>query len=575
MGRMLSRKEIAQRIMQLPPRQRREAAALALKAYGPAHSAQRIRPHIEYQDRPIEWITEKLGIPERTLRWSINPGYDAHSWDGTEDPLIRVAETLVAGEDVGVESATGTGKSYVLALLTLWFLACHEDARVYSYAPKEDQLRLYMWTEIRSLWPLFQALFPSASLTDLRLRMDGRSDKWGAVGYAVQVRSGEKSATGAQGAHAPHMLLITEETPGIDASVMAALENTATAPHNLRLAVGNPDSEHDTLHQFCLSPGVKHIRISALDHPNVVCSDPNIVPGAVSQKAITHRRHRYGVDDRMYLSRVRGISPAEAENSLIRRVWCDEAVARYSDATYRVGLPALGVDVANSEGGDKAALAYGLGACLLELDSFPCPDANALGRMVRLRARLEGVDERHVGVDSVGVGAGTVNEMKRLGMLVQSLNGGARPEVRVELPNEDEEDERPILPEEQFNNLRSQMWWQMRLDLQHGKIALPDDEELLRDLTVPTWETSKGKVTVEPKEKIKARLGRSPDKGDAAVYWNWVRNRNRLPKAEENEHVDAWSAEALAHEADIRRRSRPPRGRKGPDAYYPELGGVI
>lgn len=28
---------------------------------------------------------------------------------------------------------------------------------------------------------------------------------------------------------------------------------------------------------------------------------------------------------------------------------------------------------------------------------------------------------------------------------------------------------------------------------------------------------------VESKENIKKRLGRSPNKGDSVVYWNWVR----------------------------------------------------
>lgn len=67
------------------------------------------------------------------------------------------------------------------------------------------------------------------------------------------------------------------------------------------------------------------------------------------------------------------------------------------------------------------------------------------------------------------------------------------------------------------------MWWQLRLDLQHGLIALPDDEELIADLVTPTWEPRGGKIVVESKETIKGRLGRSPDKGDACAYGNYVR----------------------------------------------------
>ena len=77
------------------------------------------------------------------------------------------------------------------------------------------------------------------------------------------------------------------------------------------------------------------------------------------------------------------------------------------------------------------------------------------------------------------------------------------------------------------------MYWKLRTDLQRGHIALPDDRELFDDLTTPTWFTRNGKILVEPKEKIRERLGRSPDKGDAVVMWNWVRSRPVFEKPEE------------------------------------------
>jgi hypothetical protein len=39
------------------------------------------------------------------------------------------------------------------------------------------------------------------------------------------------------------------------------------------------------------------------------------------------------------------------------------------------------------------------------------------------------------------------------------------------------------------------------------------------------WTTRNGKIAVESKDDIIKRLRRSPNKGDAAVYWNWVRRR--------------------------------------------------
>ncbi|MGW9410285.1 MULTISPECIES: hypothetical protein [Streptomyces] len=53
-----------------------------------------------------------------------------------------------------------------------------------------------------------------------------------------------------------------------------------------------------------------------------------------------------------------------------------------------------------------------------------------------------------------------------------------------------------------------------------SEVMLPPDDELLADLTAPTWDTTTGvppKIRVETKEDLVKRMGRSPDKGDAVV----------------------------------------------------------
>jgi hypothetical protein len=119
------------------------------------------------------------------------------------------------------------------------------------------------------------------------------------------------------------MLILTEETPGIHPAIMTAFENTCSAPHNLRLSFGNPDYEEDELHQFCIQPHVCHIRVSALDHPNVVKDEPSVIPGAVSLGAIERRKALYAHIPAMYESRVRGISPRQATGVVLGFVEAD------------------------------------------------------------------------------------------------------------------------------------------------------------------------------------------------------------------------------------------------------------
>ena len=73
-----------------------------------------------------------------------------------------------------------------------------------------------------------------------------------------------------------------------------------------------------------------------------------------------------------------------------------------------------------------------------------------------------------------------------------------------------------------FWNIRAQMWWQFREDLdpsQEGgsSICLPPVPELRADLTAPTWTLKGDKYLIEAKEEIKKRIGRSPGMGDAVV----------------------------------------------------------
>jgi hypothetical protein len=72
-----------------------------------------------------------------------------------------------------------------------------------------------------------------------------------------------------------------------------------------------------------------------------------------------------------------------------------------------------------------------------------------------------------------------------------------------------------------FVNLRALLWWRMReaLDPVNGEdLALPPDAGLLADLCAPRYKKAARGVQVESKEEIKKRIGRSPDKGDSAVY---------------------------------------------------------
>ena len=71
-----------------------------------------------------------------------------------------------------------------------------------------------------------------------------------------------------------------------------------------------------------------------------------------------------------------------------------------------------------------------------------------------------------------------------------------------------------------FANKRAEIWWRVREEIEPGVasvIGLPQDQELLADLSSPRWKAVARGVQIESKEEIRKRIGRSPDRGDAVA----------------------------------------------------------
>lgn len=510
-----------------------------------------------YQRNPLAWVRDRMGEDTSSYMWSEHEGYENHKWDGDKDPLARAWQDLANFHWVGIESATGTGKTYTLARIALWFLDCFPNSLVVTSAPKQDQLRLNLWSEISRTIGKFRRFRPDAELRKLKLVVDNSKEadgewkeddehleeSWMAVGFVAGTSADEESANRARGFHREHMLIILEECPGMPMSVLTAFQQTSVGDKNMILAVGNPDSEFDPLHQFCIQHDVKNYRISAYDFPNVVMGK-NVVAGAVTQRSIDRRAIKHGVNSPLYQAMVRGLSPAQSKSSLIQLEWIEQC--EHKNQGDQGGYNAIGIDVANSEGGDKAAVAYGQGNVLMEIKEFFCPNATHLAFNIAYdQIELEkrnytsydiptmfdyGVPDYCIGIDGVGIGVATVNAFLDLELReIVSLQGGQWLGV---IPV-DEHDK----PMYRFNSLRSQMWWQLREDLRQGNICIDLNNheimlQLKKELTVPRVDHKQATIAVEKKQDIRKRLGgKSPNLADAMVYWNWMRNGFRVNSA--------------------------------------------
>jgi hypothetical protein len=167
-----------------------------------------------------------------------------------------------------------------------------------------------------------------------------------------------------------------------------------------------------------------------------------------------------------------------------------------------LGKVIWGVDVARY-GGDKTALAKRRKNILLDkVKTWHGKDLmQTVGLIVQEYEETKYQDRPdHILVDSIGLGSGVVDRLKELGYPVRGINVSESPSVN----------------DTKFERLRDELWWRAREWLEQRDCRIPDQAELIGDLTIPTYEVrSSGKIKVESKTDIKKRLPRSPDMGDA------------------------------------------------------------
>ena len=104
----------------------------------------------KYQDDPLFWYTDRWKGPAEDLDWTLSDPekYAKHTWDGTHNPFLNMFRSLAKWESVGIESATSTGKTYILPRVIFWFLDAFPDSLVVTTAPKLSQLKNILWAEM-------------------------------------------------------------------------------------------------------------------------------------------------------------------------------------------------------------------------------------------------------------------------------------------------------------------------------------------------------------------------------------------------------------------------------------------
>lgn len=188
---------------------------------------------------------------------------------------------------------------------------------------------------------------------------------------------------------------------------------------------------------------------------------------------------------------------AANENTLIPLPLALEAKGRHLPVdSYQSAPVVLGVDVARY-GDDRTVILRRQGLAAFEPVVLSGQDAMTVATRVALVKQQFNADA--VMIDGTGgYGAGVIDRLRQLGHAVLEVQFAGKP------------------MDSRFGNKRVEMWWAVKEWLQAGG-ALPPNADLVRELSAPTYsmDNARGLLMLEPKDKIKERIGVSPDLADA------------------------------------------------------------
>lgn len=465
-----------------------------------------------FEPRPAErWLYDPVAWVRECIQWPRDGSATAYQ--------ERVLSALAEHRRVAVRGPHGLGKTTTAALTVLWFATTRDaaglDWKVITTASAWRHLKLFLFPEVKKWarvidWEkLGRAPFSERTeLLDLHLKLD--------TGMASAIASNDPAKI--EGAHADSLLYLIDEAKIVPPGTWDAIEGafsggtTAGLPEAFALALSTPGPTAGRFYDI-------HRRATGLEdwHPIHVTLEDAIAAGRISREWAEQRRRQWGEDSAMYAIRVRGEFHSGDDDALIPLSWVEAAVERWH-AWDQAGRPELdgkrtvGVDIART-GADETVFAHRTGVAVTGLELVRTQDT--MTATARVQAAVASGDVTAV-VDSAGVGGGVVDRLREVGSRPVAYTGAAKTLFRDRTR------------EFGFVNVRSAAYWNLRqlLDPAYdSEVMLPPSDELTADLTTPRWDIGSGvppKIRLETKEDVVARLGRSPDRGDAVAMAFWV-----------------------------------------------------
>ena len=446
---------------------------------------------------------------------------DDDPWD-TQIAIARALEQPRAR--VAVKGCHASSKTYGAAEFVLWFITRYKDAIAVTTAPTDRQVEKILWGEIHQARARSRLnVYQNATLAELRIRPNNY-----AIGFSTS-----KSDMGVrfQGFHAPHLLFVLDEAPGVPAFVMDAIEGAAAGGDVRILMIGNPStpggpfyeaftSNRDSWKTFTIdaydTPNFAQLRRMATGSADLAQYDPTVITALLRSLPLEHpaiadetrpylvtprwakeKLYEWGEESPLWQWKVRGQFPLQAEDALISLEWLEKAAKPVMLPQDEAQLY-CGIDVAAGGGDETVAIVRTKKGRIVAWGSWY---GHSTGQVIDfLRPHKDRIKE--INFDSAGPGEYFDRDLDHARF--RGLTG----------VNVGESSKYP----DRFRNLKAELYWQLREHFKAGEISGLTDELMISQLATLRFEINpRGQVEMESKEQMRKRGVRSPDRAEALM----------------------------------------------------------
>lgn len=398
---------------------------------------------------------------------------------------------------ISVCSGKGTGKTFLVSGIMLWFMFAFPLCRVMATAPTGDQLFSVLWSELSSGIQRMKEFFRDQYIWQNKfIRMVVNANNW----FARAKTSGPGEHGALAGLHAEHMLAVVDEAASVEEGVIDEARYTMTNENNLIILISNAHTATSFFKStFDEGSGWINIIFNAEESP--------IVSASTIAKVLLDcggdREHD------KYRVHVRGLFPKKGlldDKEGWRRMYDDKWISAFFAATNRdakLNAPYIGVDV-GGEGSDSSEI-YGRDAVLARhVFSEGTSTPETVARLTIKAIDQMEVEPQDVSVDNFGIGADVSAKIALLSEREMFVRG-----VNVGLKCEDPDDRRAY-----FNERARLADMLLKWGIQGGRCV--PDADLEKELaTIYCKEGEGNKLVVMPKKQMRKIGLKSPNRVDS------------------------------------------------------------